>query len=137
MLDSTKQFRFAAAGVQIVTPVAAEETLLETLGLLVVNTTTVITRIHTTLCSDRMPAVYLQTARAVIHHPSNPHTCISLEVHLILNSGSQKSYISKHAQDLLKLEGTGQQSLTIATFGSNKGSEKVCPIVSVSVCLRG
>ena len=55
---------------------------------------------------------------------------------LILDSGSQKPYISERARDLLKLEVTGQQSLAIATFGSNKGSEKVCPIVSASACLR-
>ena len=85
---------------------------------------TAITHTHTTLCFDRVPAVFLQTARAVIHHPSNPH--ISLEV---LDSGSQKSYISERARDLLKLEVTGQQSLAIVTFGSNKASEKVCPIV--------
>ena len=53
------------------------------------------TRTHTTLCSDQVPAVLLQTARAVIHHPGNPH--LSLEVHLILDSGSQKSYISERA----------------------------------------
>ena len=90
---------------------------------------------HTTLCSDQVPAVLLQTARAVIHYPNDPH--ISLEVRLIFDSGSQKSYISERAQDLLKLEMAGQQSLAIATFGSSKGSEKVCPIVSASVCLRG
>ena len=88
-----------------------------------------------TLCSDRVPAVFLQTARALLHHPSDPH--ISLKVRLILDSGSQKSYISERARELLQLETTGRQSLAIATFGSSKGSEKVCPIVSVSVCLRG
>ena len=76
-----------------------------------------------------MPAV---TARALLHH-----TSISLKVRLILDSGSQKSYISERARELPQLETTGSQSLTIATFGSSKGSEKVCPIVSVSVCLRG
>ena len=30
-----------------------------------------------------------------------------------------------------KLEPTGEQSLFIATFGSNKGNFKVCPIMSI------
>ena len=82
-----------------------------------------------------MQTVFLQTARAVIHHPSKPH--VSLEVRLILDSGSQKSYISERARDLLKLEPAGEQQLSIATFGSSKGTTKVCPIANVRMCLRG
>ena len=82
-----------------------------------------------------MQTVFLQTARAVIHHPSKPH--VSLEVRLILDSGSQKSYISERARDLLKLEPACEQQLSITTFGSSKGTTKVCPIVNVRMCLRG
>ena len=82
-----------------------------------------------------LQTVFLQTARAVIHYPCDPH--ISLEVRLILDGGSQKSYISERARGLLNLEATGEQSLSIATFGSNKGSTKVCPVVNVGLCLRG
>ena len=84
---------------------------------------------------DNLQTIFLQTARAVIHHPSNPH--IALEVRLILDSGSQNSYISERACELLNLETVGEQSLSIATFGSDKGSRKVCPIVNVGMCLRG
>ena len=41
------------------------------------------------LCSDNLRAVFLQTARAVIHNPSNSH--VSLEVRLLLDSGSNSS----------------------------------------------
>eukprot|EP00731_Ephydatia_muelleri_P014947 Em0008g667a len=88
-----------------------------------------------TLCSHSEQFVFLQTARAVIHQPCNSH--VSLAIRLILDGGSQKSYISEHAQRLLNLEVTGEQSLSIATFGSGKGSTKVCPIVKVGLCLRG
>ena len=71
----------------------------------------------------------------MIHHPNDPH--VSLDVRLILDGGSQKSYISERAQHLLKLEPTGEQSLSIATFGSNKGDAQVCPIVDVGMYLRG
>ena len=88
----------------------------------------------TAFCSDDMQTVFLQTARAIIHHPSEPH--VSLEVHLILDGGSQKSYISERARNLLKLEPIGEQSLSIVTFGSSKGNTNVCPIVNVGMCLR-
>ena len=71
-----------------------------------------ITHTHTTLLG-RVPAVFLQTACAVIHHPSSPH--ISLEVRLIINSGSQKSYVFTRSTQV-----TGQQSRPLDVT-------KVCP----------
>lgn len=62
---------------------------------------------------------------------------LSLELRLLLDSGSQKSYISERAQELLHLDAMGEQSLSIATFGSYRGSMKVCLIVNVGMCLRG
>lgn len=38
---------------------------------------------------------------------------------------------------LLQLKPTGRQPLSIATFGVTQGQTKVCPIVSVGVCLKG
>ena len=87
------------------------------------------------LCSDNLRAVFLQTARAVISNPNESH--ISLEVRLLLDGGSQKSYISERAYELLHLEPAGEQSLSIATFGSRRSSVKVCPIVNVDLCLKG
>ena len=69
------------------------------------------------------------------NNPTNPH--ISLEVHLPFDSDSQQSYISERAQGLLHLDAIGEQSLSIATFGSHRGSVKVCPIVNVGLLLRG
>ena len=79
--------------------------------------------------------MFLQTACAVIHHPSDPK--ISLEKRLILDGGSQNSFVSERVCDLLHLETVGQQSLSSATFGSSKGNEKVCPIVRAGLHLRG
>lgn len=62
---------------------------------------------------------------------------VSLDVHLLLDSGCQKSYISECARELLHLDAIGEQSLSIATFGYNSGSMKVCPIMNVGICLRG
>ncbi|KAL5479417.1 hypothetical protein EMCRGX_G022937 [Ephydatia muelleri] len=59
---------------------------------------------------------------AVIHLPGGSHTC--LKIRLILDGGSQRSYLSERARNVLKLQSTGSQSLSIATFGSNRSSTK-------------
>ncbi len=56
---------------------------------------------------------------------------------LLLDSGSQKSYISERTQRLLALEATGEQRLSIATFGSNKERDQVCPIIKVGMMTKG
>ena len=88
-----------------------------------------------TLCSDNVQSVFLQTARAVIHRVSDPN--VSLDVRLILDGGSQKSYVSQRVCDTLDLEVVGKQPLSIATFGSDRGCSRVCPVVTVGLCLRG
>ena len=74
-------------------------------------------------------------ACAVIHLPGGSHSC--LRIRLILDGGSQRSYLSERARNVLKLQSTGSQSLSIATFGSNRSSIKVCPVVEVGLQLRG
>ena len=83
----------------------------------------------TALCSDDV-----QTNRLP---PDPSKSNVSMEVCLILDGGSQMSYLSERAIDRLKLEPTSLQSLSIATFGSSSRSKRVCPIVNVGVCLRG
>ena len=77
----------------------------------------------------------LQTAYCVIYDPSNPR--VSMEVHLLLDSGNQKSYIMERAQNLLKLKPSGEQTLSFATFGSDRERARVCSIVDVGMCLKG
>ena len=73
----------------------------------------------------------LQTARTSLHNPSAPH--ISIGVRLLLDSGSQRSYITEEARILLKLEPSREQLLEIATFGASDGQRKVCEIVNVGM----
>jgi len=84
-----------------------------------------------TVCSNRSQVVFLQTARAVIKNPKRPKS--EVEVRLLLDGGSQRSYISERAQQLLQLHAIDEHSLSIATFGSTGADKKVCPIVEVNV----
>ena len=54
-----------------------------------------------TLCSDDRKMILLRTARAHIHNPSDPHR--TLEVRLLLDGGSQRSYITDRVRKFLAL----------------------------------
>ena len=88
-----------------------------------------------TLCSTEKKAILLQTARTVIHNPSKPE--LATEVRLLFDGGSQRSYLTERAMKLLHLKPTGGQTLSIATFGASQEQTRVCPIVSVGICLKG
>ena len=88
-----------------------------------------------TLCFGQQKSVLLQTARGIVQNPQKPQSLV--EIRLLLDSGSQKSYLTERAQQLLGLESSGEQLLSIATFGSRKEQTKVCPIVDVRMCLKG
>ena len=87
------------------------------------------------LCSDQRKTVLLQTACSVVQNPQKPQNLI--ELRLLFDSGSQRSYLTERAKKLLGLEPVEEQLLSIATFGSEKEKTKVCPIVDVRMCLKG
>lgn len=45
--------------------------------------------------------------------------------------------VGQRARELLHLDAIKEQSLSIATFGSDRGRMKVCPNVNVGICFRG
>ena len=79
-------------------------------------------------CSMKRKTILLQTTCTVVHNPSK-----SVEVRLLFDSGSQRSYLTEWAMKLLQLKPTGEQTLSIATFGAIQEQTKVCPTVSVGV----
>lgn len=76
----------------------------------------------------------LQTACARIYNLSQPQH--PLEIRLLLDSGSQRSYLSERARAMLSLESTGDQKLSIATFGSTQQHLKACPMVKVGMKVK-
>ena len=87
------------------------------------------------LCTDGKKAVLLQTARASIYNPAQPQH--SIEVWVLLDSGSQKSYITEQEKGRLALQPSGEQHLCIATFGSIREEPKVCQIVKIGMAGKG
>ena len=70
-----------------------------------------------------------------MYDPRSPETRVELRI--LLDGGSQRSYVTERAVKALKLVPIGEQQLSIAAFGSARGGPQVCPIVSVGVVLKG
>ena len=81
-----------------------------------------------------MKTVLLQTAWARVYNPSTPQP--ARELRILLDSGSQRSYITERAQRLLKLDAEGEQRLSIAVFGSAREHLKVCAVVKIGMELK-
>ena len=87
------------------------------------------------LCCDLKKTVLLQTAIVLVQNPARPEKFV--ELRLLLDSGSQRSYLSERAKEMLGLETIREQALSIATFGSKVEQLKVCPVVEVQLQLKG
>ena len=88
----------------------------------------------TTFCSAKRKSILLQTALTVVHNPRKPKSAVQLRI--LFDTGSQRSYLTKRAMKLLQLKPIATQTLSIATFGAEKEQSRVCPVVSVGICLR-
>lgn len=75
--------------------------------------------------------ILLQTAKAVVYNPENPS--IQTDARVILDSGSQRSYISSRLKKRLSLRERDKKPLSIVTFGSNDGKQQNCSVVQVGM----
>ncbi|KAL5514973.1 hypothetical protein EMCRGX_G000071 [Ephydatia muelleri] len=80
---------------------------------------------------DCRTPVLLQTAKATLHHPDNPS--LMLEARIILDSGSQRSYITSKLKDDLSLPVERRETMSIKTFGAAKERLQTCEVVRVVV----
>ena len=60
----------------------------------------------------------------------------SQRVWIVLDCGSQRSYITEWLTEELSLTSRKEQSLTIMTFGSNGEQSRVCRIVKLGLFLK-
>ena len=90
------------------------------------------------MCTDNTRAILLQTARAHAYSPARPQSV--LKVRILLDGGSQRSYITHKVRDSLSLPTLKQQRMLIKTFGTEREEERVCDIVRIglkTVCGSG
>jgi hypothetical protein len=74
--------------------------------------------------------VLLRTARANIYNPDNPNGP-KVKARLILDGGSQCSYVSSALTGTLGLQSKGQSSVNIKTFGSSETNAQVIDVVNL------
>lgn len=77
--------------------------------------------------------VLLQTAQAMVFNPDDPQH--SKRVRVVLDTGSQQSYITERLQAELALQTKGEQSMVIVTFGSRGEKSRMCEVVDVRMQL--
>ena len=87
-----------------------------------------------TTCTRTNPIVLLQTTRAVAVNPDDRTR--SIEVHIILDNGSQKSYVTNRIKRLLGLRTLGKKPLSIMTFGASEERRHTCDAVKIGLRTR-
>ena len=83
--------------------------------------------------SQLKQGVLLQTAQLVLFNPDDPQH--SKQVHIVLTSGSQRSYVTERLQTELALQPKGGQSMSMVTFGARRES-RANDIVNVRMKCR-
>ena len=78
--------------------------------------------------------VLLQTAQVPVFKPGDPAT--TMNIRMIFDSGSQRSYISKRVKQSLALDPLYSETMIIKTFGSERGNRQSCDVVSLGLSLR-
>ena len=81
-----------------------------------------------TLCVNVGKPILLQTASAVVF---NPCDSTSSKLRIMMDSGSQCSYLTQRARDTLHLQTVARQRLAITAFGSERAGPRLCEVVRV------
>ena len=74
----------------------------------------------TSLWMNSNRTTLLQMAQATLFNPSDPE--VNLRVHLVMDNGSQRSYVTTQVKEELALIPEGEQCMSVATFGSHNAS---------------
>ena len=86
------------------------------------------------MCASSDDIILVQTAVANVSNPEDPSRV--QKVRIVMDCGSQRSYLAARVRDNLSLSVTDNENLLIAAFGSTKGVPKKCDVVHISVHTR-
>ena len=92
---------------------------------------------HTSLMYvNSQTPILLQTAKAILSNPSQLLPLPTLEVRAILNSGSQRSYVTTRVHEMLSLKKIWSDTMIIKTFGTENGERQTYDVVEFGVQTR-
>ena len=77
----------------------------------------------------------IKTAKATVYNPGNSHR--KMTIGIILDGGSQRSYVKERICDALNLPVAHSELLTINPFGSNTGIHQQCKVVNLCMGTMG
>ena len=80
---------------------------------------------------DTKTSILLQTCIALASNPNQVQSQVKRRVRLILNSGSQKTYITQQLKETLGLKPIARERLCIKTFGSDYNNLKIVDVVNL------
>ena len=75
--------------------------------------------------------ILLQTAQAIINQTGSAQH--GRRIRIILDSGSQRSYVTNHLKEELKLPVDHQEAMLIRTFGSKGEKSQTCDVIRFSI----
>lgn len=110
------------------TPVVTTNTLNPSAPEYILSTT------NTTLYLEANRTVLLQTAVAEVYNPIDQTQRRSIRI--VMDSGSQRSYLMTKVKQDLRLESVSTQQLSIAAFGSRRAPAKSCDVVTLKIQTR-
>ena len=85
----------------------------------------------TICCTSTSNVILLQTAKTFVFNLNDPTRKIT--VHVILDGGSQCSYITEQTYRRLRLKFLGTRAMRILTFGSREENNTNCTVVKVGI----
>ena len=83
------------------------------------------------MCASSNDIILLQTALANVSNPEDPS--LVQKFRIVMDCGSQRSYLAARVRDNLSLSATDNENLSIAAFGSTKRVPRTCNVVRISV----
>ena len=85
-------------------------------------------------CVNTAVPVLLQTAKAYVHKPGDPGCEITLRI--MLDGGSQRSYVTQRVRETLGLEPEGVEQVQIKIFGSESTTLQTVEMTKIAISLK-
>ena len=85
-------------------------------------------------CVSMSVPVLLQTAKAYVYKPNDP--CHGITIRLMLDGGSQRSYITQRVKQALGLQPEHVEEVQIKTFGSDSTTLQTVEVTRAAISLK-
>ena len=85
------------------------------------------------MCVNSRATILLQTAKVTVCDAAQPNCTPTLTTRAILDTGSQRSYVTTRVKEAIQARRSHCESMIIKTFGSERGEKKTCEVIELKV----